>query len=364
MGDFSRGAVMNSKHGRSFVELFSTSFTFLAKNSKVKPAENFNLVFPANFADCLDLQDFLLLLTEHDREAFAEFLYQGQQGKILFTTIKQNDSEGKTGPFCSACSRIDSAANDKIVVSMVNISGFMPGPILYRDLQTLVNGLSNVRKITHDLNNQFQIITGYGSTLQDELSDPDQKESASSIVNAVTQAVSNNMQLRKLFPPKNPPQLYIHEEMQHEHRVAGTSESTKKDADSIISKPSAESPNLASIMVVDDEPLVKKFLCDMLKRLNFKPCGFENGITAAKAIKELQKFDLAILDMNLPDISTEELFEILKESAPETKIILISGETQNDACNRMLDKGAEAYLQKPTSVQLLSETINKIIGAR
>lgn len=245
---------------------------------------------------------------------------------------------------------------------MVNISGFMPGPILYRDLQTLVNGLSNVRKITHDLNNQFQIITGYGSTLQDELSDPDQKESASSIVNAVTQAISHNVQLRKLFPPKNPPQLYIPAEMQPKPAIA--SESTEKNADSPGHKPSAKSPDLASIMVVDDEPLVKKFLCDMLKRLNFHPCGFENGITAARAIKELQKFDLAILDMNLPDISTEELFAILKETAPQTKIILISGETQNDACNRMLEQGAEAYLQKPTSVKLLSETINRVIGTR
>jgi CheY-like chemotaxis protein len=353
---------MNSKHSHSFAELFSSSFSFSLTDSTVRLAENFNLVFPADFSDNIDLKDFLGFFSEQDREAFQLFLMQPKEGTTFFSTLQKCSSDSKTGPFCSACLRVDSIKKDKVQVGIVNVSAFMPEQILYRDLKTLVASLGGIRKITHDLNNQFQIITGYGSTLQDELSDPDQKESASCIVTAVNQAISHNMQLRKLFPPKNPPQIFIPKEIRQTQ--ADSDNSGHQNSDPKIGKASLVTQELPSIMVVDDEPLVKKFLCDMLKRLNFHPCGFESGKSAAEAIKALQKFELAILDMNLPDISTEELFGLLKACAPETKIILISGETQNASSTRMLEQGAGAYLQKPTSVKMLSETINKVIGDR
>lgn len=337
--------------------LLAGSFLYFPQSGSLKLSENFNSVFPTDFPESIDLETFLKAVIESDRSSLTHFLQTNDVSAQLFLTLHSPSAEKKTGPLCSAWFRIDEKSNEQISVQALNISVFMPNQVLYRDLAKLLEGLAEVRKITHDLNNQFQIITGYGSTLQDELTEPDLKGCAGSIVEAVTRAIGYNQDLRKLFPPKNTPQVYIPASLQHQPEAIPAPAAAPAPAPSIT-----ESSH--QIMVVDDEPLVQKFLCDMLKRLKFTPAGFADARQALEAVKsQADKFTLAILDMNLPDMPTEELFMQFRELSPKTRIILISGENQNASSERMLNHGAGAYLQKPTSVKVLAETINRIIGS-
>jgi CheY-like chemotaxis protein len=254
---------------------------------------------------------------------------------------------------------------------VANISAFLPDNYLFKDIKTLIEGLSEIRKITHDLNNQFQIIMGFASAIEDDASDPETKDNAACIVNAVDSSIEHNKTLRKYFPPKKQPDIYLPDFM-HKNKKPGTnndnqvqSNNNQKEADKKNAEQVKESTHkqAKNVLVVDDEPLVNKFLCQMLKRLKFKSEGFNCGNDALKHIKSSSnKFDLAIIDMNLPDISAELLFNEISVIDPAMKVILISGDSLNETSKKMLDQGAKGYLQKPTTVQKLSQTINEALA--
>lgn len=347
---------MISGNEHSSFNLFASAFVYYTKSKMLELAENFAQVFPVPSGPSLTLANFIAFSPKPFHEPLEDYIINKPAGSQFIFTIQVPETEGQKFQPCSCWLRIEKKNAEKIEFCALNISIFLPGNSLFSNLDQLIKDLENIRKITHDLNNQFQIIAGYGSSLYDEIDDPDHKECAQCIVDAVKNAISHNQSLRKLFPPKNMPQKFVPEALRNTDASEVASTSAKAD-------PEKNAKGIAEIMVVDDEPLVQKFLCDMLRRLKYTPHGYTSGKTALEAaINGKAKFDLAILDMNLPDISTEELFTHFRNHMPKTRIILISGENQNDSSLRMLDQGAGAYLQKPTSVKVLAETISRVIG--
>jgi CheY-like chemotaxis protein len=89
----------------------------------------------------------------------------------------------------------------------------------------------------------------------------------------------------------------------------------------------------------------------------------ENGITSLNLIRE-EKFNLIILDINLPDIDGYELLQHLKE-LPETKDIPVIALTAN-AMSRDIIRGKEAgfeeYLTKPIDIEKFKKVLFKYLS--
>lgn len=340
---------MNS--GQSITNAFAVAFSFKAKTGVFAFAKNFPLVFPKIAIEIPHLDDLIKVIDGRETEFFRAFFSESCRKSQLFTTFSTQIDGQK---YASSAWILVNRHEDEISGVFVNISPFMPDGVLHRDMIRLFSGLNEVRKITHDLNNQFQIIAGYGSTLADELANPDQKECADSIVTAVNAAISHNVSLRKLFPPKNNAEIFV---PAFSAEATGRNQAEKRPAETNYDD------SLMNVMVVDDEPLVQRFLCDMLKRLKLKAVGFSTGKQALDQVLAKNCFyKIAVLDMNLPDIPTEEIFRAFRDHSPETRVILISGESQGPAASQMLELGARGYLQKPTSVKTLSELIKRIVA--
>lgn len=118
---------------------------------------------------------------------------------------------------------------------------------------------------------------------------------------------------------------------------------------------------MARILVIDDDVLVRLIVKTFLEREGHVVVLAECGHDGAHAI-EAYAFDIAIVDIFMPDMAGLETIKVFHQSAPRLPIIVISGyafreasEPAPDFYRMAIDLGAVACLRKPfTPAQLVA----------
>src|SRR5512136_441097 len=109
-----------------------------------------------------------------------------------------------------------------------------------------------------------------------------------------------------------------------------------------------KSTSLPRILVVDDEPAIRRFLNTALDTGEFSLHQAENGHGALAAAAAL-KPDIILLDLGLPDMDGVEVIERIREWS-QVPIIVLSVREREDDKVKALDAGADDYLSKPFGV--------------
>jgi len=115
-----------------------------------------------------------------------------------------------------------------------------------------------------------------------------------------------------------------------------------------------------SILVVDDEPLIRKSLYEILKIAEFEVASASTGEEALDICKT-RLFDIVITDMKLPKMSGLDLLSQIKKISPTTEIILITGYGSIESAVEAIKKGAFDYVLKPVVDDEIKILIEKII---
>lgn len=131
-------------------------------------------------------------------------------------------------------------------------------------------------------------------------------------------------------------------------------------------KPTAadEMPSAAggSLLVVDDEPYLLKSLCAVLEDLGYETIPANSGHEAIKRfMKEMNRIDVVILDMIMPDLNGRQVLTELKKIKPSVKVILTSGYSLEGMPENEHDLPGDGFLQKPYRIQQLSSVIGKLV---
>lgn len=108
------------------------------------------------------------------------------------------------------------------------------------------------------------------------------------------------------------------------------------------------------VLVVDDDPVVRRLTKRMVRSLGYEVMEAENGLDALDRFTETDDIDLVLTDMKMPKMNGEELAEEIKRLKARMKIILISG--ANDSF-RQVDENL-FYMQKPYTRESLSRVID------
>ena len=123
---------------------------------------------------------------------------------------------------------------------------------------------------------------------------------------------------------------------------------------------------MPSILVVDDEPAIRQFLRSALEEAGYEVSEAANGKEAMAQIRRVT-FDLAIIDLVMPEQDGLETLRDLKREFPALRTIAISGSfggCELDTHLRIAELlGARASLRKPLSVQILLETVRRVLDA-
>jgi DNA-binding NtrC family response regulator len=108
----------------------------------------------------------------------------------------------------------------------------------------------------------------------------------------------------------------------------------------------------AKILIVDDEKSVRTTMKAILEDENFEVDTATNGKDAIQLSKE-KMYNIALLDIRLPDIEGVELLKLLKEYIPRTRKIMLTGYPTLKNAVTSVNKNADAYLFKPVDVKEL-----------
>jgi two-component system response regulator AtoC len=114
------------------------------------------------------------------------------------------------------------------------------------------------------------------------------------------------------------------------------------------------------ILIVDDEPLIRDSLFEIMKIDGYKVQTAQNGEDALELLKK-SSVDIVVTDLKLPKMSGVELLEGVKKLRPETEVILITGYGSIESAVDAMKKGAFHYVTKPINDQEIKIIISKIV---
>ncbi len=112
------------------------------------------------------------------------------------------------------------------------------------------------------------------------------------------------------------------------------------------------------VLIVDDEPLMRNFLAEALKRDSYEVSVAENGKKALSLLKS-QTFDLVITDMKMPEVSGLELLRKVKEILPSAIVIVMTAFGTIENAVEAMRLGAFTYLLKPFTIDAIEAVIEK-----
>lgn len=110
-------------------------------------------------------------------------------------------------------------------------------------------------------------------------------------------------------------------------------------------------------LIVDDEESVLRACADTLFS-----AGIDNVVTIGDGRKALEflrrsEVSLALLDINMPFVSGEDILAVIKEERPDVPVIILTGQSDLDTAVRLMKKGATDYLVKPVEWSKLVSSV-------
>lgn len=104
----------------------------------------------------------------------------------------------------------------------------------------------------------------------------------------------------------------------------------------------------ATILLVDDEDVVRELARDILEAYNYRVFLAIHGNEGIRIFNEHKnEIDLVILDMIMPEKGGKQVFRELRDMKPDVKVLISSGYGQDEYFHEMFDAGIQGFLQKP-----------------
>lgn len=117
--------------------------------------------------------------------------------------------------------------------------------------------------------------------------------------------------------------------------------------------------NKFSILVVDDEDSIRNRCVQLLQKKDYSVQGVSDGEQALFLIKK-DNFSLVIADIRMPGLNGIDLLEKIKETCPDTEVVMITGYGTVDNAVEAMKLGAYDYLTKPFDMDRLLKVVEHV----
>ncbi len=118
------------------------------------------------------------------------------------------------------------------------------------------------------------------------------------------------------------------------------------------------------VLILDDESTLRTALFRLLDRKGYQVVTAQKIEEARSFMSPEKPFDLAIIDMNLPDGNGLDFISELKNSSPATQVLVLTGFASIDSAIQATQKGAYHFLTKPFNVEELMGLLDKALAHR
>ena len=117
------------------------------------------------------------------------------------------------------------------------------------------------------------------------------------------------------------------------------------------------------VLLVDDEPTIRAVLSQGLENAGYKVIEAVDGVDGFGAfVRHRSSISVVLLDLTMPRMNGDEVFEEIHKVAPEIPVILMSGYSQPEATRALADKGLAAFLSKPCSIKEALAVVQRTLG--
>ena len=120
---------------------------------------------------------------------------------------------------------------------------------------------------------------------------------------------------------------------------------------------------MSKALIVDDSKTIRMILGRILRELGYEVCEAIDGKDALKVI-EAQKaaVDLVLADWNMPEMNGLDLVKHLRQNPDlaSMKVIMVTTETEADHIASALEAGADEYVMKPFTKDILREKLELV----
>jgi len=119
----------------------------------------------------------------------------------------------------------------------------------------------------------------------------------------------------------------------------------------------------SNILVVDDEPVARQSLSDILKLEGYNVVAAPNGQAAVEHVR-MYPVDIMIVDLRMPGMDGLEVVQVVNQIAPDTEVILLTAFGSTETAIQALRLRIHDYLLKPASPAQIIATVKKGLARR
>jgi two-component system, cell cycle sensor histidine kinase and response regulator CckA len=128
-------------------------------------------------------------------------------------------------------------------------------------------------------------------------------------------------------------------------------------------KSGQEPESTETILLVEDEELVRDVTKRILKRAGYKVLTAINGKEALNLYaNKRDKISLVILDLIMPEMGGKECLEKLREIDPDAKILIISGYCTTEIEREITESGAAGFILKPYDFKQMLTKVREVLA--
>jgi CheY-like chemotaxis protein len=129
----------------------------------------------------------------------------------------------------------------------------------------------------------------------------------------------------------------------------------------IVPQTLAKPVRKATVLIVDDEKLVRQVATEGLKVMGLNVLSAKNGQEALDIYQAQEEIDVIILDMKMPVMDGVETYRRLKQMGLTAKVIICSGFSEAEALDEVMRAGNVGYLAKPYGFKDMSAKVLEML---
>jgi DNA-binding response OmpR family regulator len=119
----------------------------------------------------------------------------------------------------------------------------------------------------------------------------------------------------------------------------------------------------SNILIVDDEPVTRKSLSDILRLEGYNVSSVPNGQAAVEFVRT-HHIDLMVVDLRMPGMDGLEVVQVVNQLAPDTEVILLTAYASTETAIQALRLRIHDYLQKPAPPAQIVSSVKKGLERR
>lgn len=116
----------------------------------------------------------------------------------------------------------------------------------------------------------------------------------------------------------------------------------------------------ARVLIVDDEPMIRQLLTDVLGDEGYRVDTVPSGEEAVIKLRDT-RYDFVITDLMMPEMSGIQVIETVKQLDPETEVIVMTGYASLNTAVECMKLGAANYLNKPINIDEIRIVLARMI---